>query len=208
MASSRDSSFSVRPKRLTSIILLSSLLGLILHGLISAYPAPLENSERTESLSDYMARSPVRIPATWIELDRKPSPDGVLDAVVVTGSVYPRENLPDNLWEQSIRTRRPMNPGCTCVKIVSKGERIPPVAPYRWASQFADRVESKAPFVANHADAIAVEWLDDRTLQVRAKVKTVLVGERFFEAWTGSTSYPVTIQYRVEHNSMNSWVSD
>jgi hypothetical protein len=127
-------------------------------------------------------------PLPWDVLQRVSSPDGLIDAVLVT---RPDSQPPVNLG---------VDP--TDLYLVPHKMEVPREAPYPLDSRshaHRKRVRAETPFHAYEVEGIAAEWKDNQTLRIRARRAVVHDCDPIKEVFIEGEKRLINIEYSFTH---------
>lgn len=152
-----------------------ALIGMAFNGHLLAQIRNAESGQQTEGLNrrpwvNFTPKIPSRYsptrPSASVELARATSPDGLLDAVVLTSAPARPEILDPGVFEAAVESGKPLL--MTFVRIVPSGETVPNESPYYYgAAQYDARIIGRSCFLAKNASEVSVVWRDHRTLRVQ-----------------------------------------
>lgn len=146
------------------------------------------------------ARVPKRyrsiVPCPSVELDRATSPDGLLDAVVLTSDLAQPELLEPGAYKAALNSGKPLL--MTFVRVVPSGGIVPDESPHYYGdAQYTARISGRSCFLAERARAVSVSWLDPRTLSIQGDVEHVVSWSSDYSVESGGDTHEIRIQYEV-----------
>lgn len=164
--------------------------------------APEPGGEKQNPLQRFgvwMEEGPIE-PTPWFEVERKSSPDGLIDAVVITG-YWDIKSVDPNALAAAKSEGIHFNPGGTSVRLVAPGRQVQNEPPfYSFPAQYSKRVSAKAAFNAKDVENIAIDWLDNRTLQIRASCSSSSQADHY-DAVIGKATFRVALTYDVQYQN-------